>query len=232
MINIKKSIDTLRDEGLSKNSIIKLFFEKHTHFLLFKKLDSTPNIIHALIDIDFRFIKKNNYRKNKKYVKEISSMMFENFEKINLKFHNNSECLIAIFNKSLVGYIWINFNNYKTKGIKNLIRMGPKGVYIGPAYITPKFRGKKIYEALLSRSFKYVYDLGYTQVYGAVSHNNIPSIKGCLKQKYEPIEIHYRIRIGPFVIYPKSKKEDLEYYSKIYYQLRDSFIRKNSYFKK
>lgn len=177
-----------------------------------------------LKDIDFIFLQKDNYGKNKGYIKEISSITFESKKKLITLLDNNSVCLIAIVNNSIAGYLWIHFHNYKIKVIKDKIRMSSRGAYIGPGFVLQKYRGKKIFQTLLSRSLKYVYDLGYRQIYTSVAHKNKPSIRALINEGYKPIEVNYRIRIGSLVFYPKSKKGDLEYYSDIYYRPWDLSI--------
>lgn len=204
-------------EGLSIHSIGKILYEKQTHFLLFKELKSLPKLENATINLDYFLLSKDNYRDHAESIQQIAVLMFEEPIDIEKRIINGSECITGLIDKNVAGYIWLHFEEYKIKGIKNTLKLDGDKAYIGPSFVVPQFRGKRIHDALLSRSFCRAYEKGCSHVYGSVRTENRTSIKGVSRIGYKPTEIHHRIRIGPFVFFPISKKGDLKYYSDKYY---------------
>ena len=215
MSKIKKAIHIIRTQGIQ--GFLKIFYEKHSHFLLSLELDSIPAIKEPNIKLEYLLITKENYKNYRQFLEQISGMMNENIKNLILKFQTGSECQIGINDGNVAGYIWLHFKRYKSIGFRYTLELDETSMYAGPDFVAEQYRGKRIHDALISRVFHAAFKQGRSRLFSSVTYQNISSIKGLKRSGYEPSELHHRTRIGPFIFYRKATDAEMRALAQKYY---------------
>lgn len=175
--------------------IVNLVFRKRTLLILEKDLDKI-DLAEAKINPEYKLISRNDIIKilNLKHLKE--GILNEYLE-------NKSKCLGAFWNDRVIGYCWVHFRKYYFPFFDYYLKIKDKEAYIGPAFVDPEFRGKRLYGALMSRLFVNLKKNGCLLVYGSVWDTNIASIKGVKKIGFLPVNYIKVIRIFKKIVYKK-----------------------------
>lgn len=88
---------------------------------------------------------------------------------------NRHTCIIALHDGKIAGYSWIikdriEFTKKKVKALKG-------GAYSYNSFVFPEFRGKKVFQKLIERSYWALKDEGYDFCCNLVNVENIASVK-------------------------------------------------------
>ncbi len=86
-----------------------------------------------------------------------------------------SMCFIALYRGKIVGYTWINKRNINIYD-KILCPVKENSVFVFGSFVFPEYRGKHIFQELISFSCTEMKERGYKYISNFVSTDNIPSI--------------------------------------------------------
>lgn len=179
------------------NYVKARLLRKGTIIFISRDLDNIY-IVDAHLTITYKFLDQS-------HLSNIATNDYLSTNQINSLFNRQAKCLGAFERDKLVGYVWVQymptyypFFNYEFNFAND--------AYVGPDYVFPPYRGKKIHGALLSYIFKYLKDEGYSVAWTGVWTNNLSSIKGLTEVGYKPELEVTAIRILNQLIYRKIKK--------------------------
>jgi GNAT superfamily N-acetyltransferase len=195
------------EECVKKHSLLKIInyiksilYKKATIIFVAKALDNIDTVEPRDIDITYRFVDKIN-------AYQIATADYLSSTHAHALFNKNAKCLGAFKDDMLVGYVWFQcmpthypFFNYNFDYKKD--------AYVGPDYVSPPYRGKRIHRALLSYMFKYLQNQGYNTAWTSVWLNNTPSIRGLMAVGYEPRFQITAVRVFKRLVYKKIKTRD------------------------
>jgi len=177
------------------NYVKSILFKKATIIFVSTELSNINTINPQNINITYKFVDQT-------HISQIASADYLSINQVKTLFNKKAKCLGAFEGDTLVGYVWFQcmptnypFFNYTFNFNNN--------AYIGPDYVSPLYRGKRIHGALLCRMLKYLKKQNYTVAWTSVWSDNIPSIRGLMAVGFEPKFEITAIRILNKLIYRK-----------------------------
>jgi len=149
----------------------------------------TPKIATNL-DLSFRLASE----------KDIDSMDEEHYgyDRDGKKYSKNrlkkgDKCILALYNKKIVGYIWVMYNNMELSEYK-LVPLSKNKAYSYKGFVMEKHRGEKIHWAMYRFLIGLVKKEGKRYILSGVHTDNKPGIRTKEKGVYKKIGniIHFR----------------------------------------
>lgn len=164
----------LRLERLTFKKVLihlaEFIYKEATLLVVLKMLDKPPVIQVPVIPVEARLLDINN-------IDEISSLNNLARDRIALFFADGSKCLGVFHHEELIGYSWCHYRNHKFPFFAYSLEVS-NGVYIGPDFVLPEYRGNRIHGFALTNIFAMLFKEGHRNVWSAVLSNNYASIKG------------------------------------------------------
>ena len=142
------------------------------------------------LDLSFRLASK----------KDIDSMDEEHYgyDRDGKKYSKNrlkkgDKCILALYNKKIVGYIWFMYDNMELSEYK-LVPLSKNKAYSYKGFVMEKHRGKKIHWAMYRFLIDLVKKEGKRYILSGIDSDNKPAIKIKEKDVYKKIGniIHFR----------------------------------------
>ncbi|MGI5920170.1 MAG: GNAT family N-acetyltransferase [Syntrophomonadaceae bacterium] len=169
------------------------FYKRAVLLVVLKKLDRLPNIQEPRLNVECRLLGPGD-------IQQISDLSNLDQEKIKRFFKNGSKCLAAFYNDKLIAYSWCHYKDYYFPFFHYFLKVH-QGVYIGPNFVDPQFRGQRVHGFLLTRMFAILFEEGYKYIWGSVVSDNYSSIKGLISVGYTPQQQVEVIRIFKIIVY-------------------------------
>lgn len=88
----------------------------------------------------------------------------------------SSVCYIAWYKDQIAGYTWLNTKLVLLNGYSMGV-LGPGGAFAFGSYVFPKFRGKKVFTALIAAYYSEMRQQGYKFEGNMTSIYNLPAIR-------------------------------------------------------
>ena len=109
------------------------------------------------------------------------------------RFKNGDKCILALYNKKIVGYLWVMYDNMELSEYK-LVPLSKNKVYSYKGFVMKKHRGKKIHWAMYHYLIDLVKKEGKRYILSGVKTDNEPAIRIKEKGVYKKIGnvIHFR----------------------------------------
>ena len=192
MKNLFRRLRNLTFEKLV-NHFINFIYKKATLIVVIKKLDRLPRIQTPKLEVECRMLDSS-------YTHQISKLSNLDQEKINGFFEDGSKCLAAFYNDQLIAYVWCHYKDYYFPFFRYSLEVD-HGVYIGPDFVAPKFRGNSLHGFLLTKLFTILFEEAYEYAWGSVLNNNYSSIKGLIRVGYIPQKQIVVIRILKTIVH-------------------------------
>jgi hypothetical protein len=169
-MTIRKFLSFIKKYILSLQRNI-LYFEK---ILIFERESNITIKNLSNIKLSFKFTSENelDLLDEKKYFlnKKRKKYLFDRLKK-------GDKCLLAIFKKEIIGYLWIMYNEMELSD-KEHISLPNNKVYQYNGYVINQYRGKRIIGALREYFVEKLKNDGKKYLYISIPSNNTSSIKG------------------------------------------------------
>lgn len=147
-------------------------YKEATLLVILKKLDKPPVVQVPFILVEGRLLSIGDINQISR-LNNLAPDMAAHF------FADGSKCLGVFHNEQLIGYSWLHYKNHKFPFFAYSLEVG-NGIYIGPDFVLPEFRGNRIHGFALTKIFAMLFKEGYEDVWSAVLSNNYSSKKGLI----------------------------------------------------
>lgn len=154
------------------------FYKEATLLVVHKKFKTSPLLESCKLPVECKLLNAN-------YKKQISKLSNLAVERIDEFFRDGAKCLGVFHNDQLIAYSWCHYKDHYFPFFNYSIEV-TDGVYIGPDFVAPEYRGNRIHGYLLTRMFALLYEEGCEYVLGSVLHDNHASIKGLKNVGFMP----------------------------------------------
>lgn len=173
-------------------------YKEATLLVVHKKFETPPLLESSKLQVECKLLNAN-------YKKQITKLSNLAAERIDEFFQDGAKCLGVFYNDQLIAYSWCHYKDHYFPFFNYSIEV-TDGVYIGPDFVAPEFRGNKIHGYLLTRMFALLYEEGCEYVLGSVLHNNHASIKGLKSVGFTPKKQVAVSRVLKSMVYKKMKE--------------------------
>ncbi|MGI6469449.1 MAG: GNAT family N-acetyltransferase [Syntrophomonadaceae bacterium] len=180
------------------NRLAGLIYKRATLLVISKLLDAPPVVQVPHIPVECKLLNRSNTR-------QISRLNGMSRERIVEFFTHGGKCLGAFYQGKLVGFSWCHYRDHHFPFFNYCLKVGD-GVYIGPDYVVPEFRGCRIHGFLLTKMFAILYAEGCRQVWSSVLKDNYASIKGLKEAGFIPQQQVEVCRVLKTVVFHRRKE--------------------------
>ena len=87
----------------------------------------------------------------------------------------------------IIAYTWVHFKYYDNLGLAGTLVLDENEVFIGPFYVDPAHRGRKLYYLMMSESLRYLKNERIITVYTASNSQNIATIKVAVRSGFDVV---------------------------------------------
>lgn len=211
--NIKKSFSSSLEDFLIK-VIRKIFPRKilyscKIYILTLETIKRRKYWLPKTIEIKFASIKDINaiancYLTGEPWYQIRDKLIYKK------RFEDGHKCLIANAKNSVVGVVWISKDEYFIEEQNYLLTLNKHSIFIWDGFITPKYRMKGVYIALLEQLIKILEHKQQSKIYCHIDYENIHSLNTHLRFGFQIKEeiVFFSIfsRILLHIIKDKNKK--------------------------
>jgi len=161
--------------------IIKPIYEKQTYIIFFNELDHF--IYHSFSNDNFtyKFINKND----SEIIKQIEGREEWLHGKLIDKLNKDCICLVALFDKKVVGFFLVNLNEFYIPLIHLKRSLKPNECFGDQISIDKIYRGTGLTSSLRIRMFEELRKRGINKIYGGTLISNIATRKSVSKAGYK-----------------------------------------------
>lgn len=86
-------------------------------------------------------------------------------------------CVVALSGHEVAGLVWL----YRSTDPNRFLRLSEREGEVNHGYVFPKYRGVKLYSALLTWALLWLKEEGYQAAYGVVPIANTPALQACAR---------------------------------------------------
>lgn len=140
-------------------------------------------------------------------ISKIVDLGYLNKSKVEEFFESGSKCLGVYKNNEICAYCWYHFKSYYFPFFDYKLNLNDLA-YIGPVFVSTKYRGYGIHSAISGGISKILYNLGYGYAFGSVWPDNKLSINNIIKFGYKPELRIFAIRLFGKLVYRNIREVD------------------------
>ena len=169
---IKKAAALWKREGTRR--LLTLFWNR---FYLLRKDISGPVAVETAPGVRIRLTEEDD-------LAGLAELMYISQEELRDILAQGNKCMLAYVDNHLAGYSWIYYHSYRISDVCYTVIAQQGEAYVGPDYVHPDFRGRRIHSSLLQAVFSLLNQEGYKVALGSVNIRNTASIKGLVRVSY------------------------------------------------